>query len=133
VSSSGSGDAHDEDDVDVVVLAGYMKKLGPETLVRFRGRGLRRRGVGRCLIAAVIEAARGRFGTLRLRTGNPEAARVYAFSRPAGRQTVPTTWSWRFIQTGKRLREPYAWGTRSGRFRTGRVRTDDAPCARSFR
>ena len=25
------------------------------------------------------------------------------------------------------------WGTRSGRFRTGRVRTDDAPCARSFR
>jgi len=29
------------------------------------------------LIAAVIEAARGRFGELRLRTGNPEAARVY--------------------------------------------------------
>ena len=37
----------------------------------------RRRGVGRRLIAAVIEAARGRFGALRLRTGNPEAARVY--------------------------------------------------------
>ena len=37
----------------------------------------RRRGVGRGLIAAVIEAARGRFGELRLRTGNPEAARVY--------------------------------------------------------
>lgn len=37
----------------------------------------RRRGVGRQLVAAVIEAARGRFGTLRLRTGNPEAARVY--------------------------------------------------------
>ncbi|RPH53847.1 MAG: GNAT family N-acetyltransferase [Acidobacteria bacterium] len=37
----------------------------------------RRRGVGRALIAAVIEAARGRFGELRLRTGNPEAARVY--------------------------------------------------------
>ena len=30
-------------------------------------------------------------------------------------------------------RERYALGTRSGRFRTGRVRTDDAPCARSFR
>src|SRR5678815_2675733 len=29
-----------EDEVDVVVLAGYMKKLGPETLVRFRGRVL---------------------------------------------------------------------------------------------
>lgn len=37
----------------------------------------RRRGVGRRLIAAVIEAARGRFTALRLRTGNPEAARVY--------------------------------------------------------
>jgi phosphoribosylglycinamide formyltransferase-1 len=37
----------------------------------------RRRGVGRALIAAVIEAARGRFGELRLRTGNAEAARLY--------------------------------------------------------
>jgi GNAT superfamily N-acetyltransferase len=47
----------------------------------------RRRGVGRRLILAVIEAARGRFGTLRLRTGNPEAARVYEALgfRPSGR------------------------------------------------
>ena len=47
----------------------------------------RRRGVGRGLIAAVIEAARGRFGELRLRTGNPEAARVYEAIgfQPSGR------------------------------------------------
>ena len=47
----------------------------------------RRRGVGRRLTAAVIEAARGRFGALRLRTGNPEAARVYEAIgfRPSGR------------------------------------------------
>ena len=39
------------------------------------------------MIAAVIEAARGRFGALRLRTGNPEAARVYEAIgfRPSGR------------------------------------------------
>ena len=39
------------------------------------------------LIAAVIEAARGRFGELRLRTGNPEAARVYEAIgfQPSGR------------------------------------------------
>jgi hypothetical protein len=39
------------------------------------------------LIAAVIEAARGRFGRLRLSTGNPEAARVYEAIgfRPSGR------------------------------------------------
>jgi GNAT superfamily N-acetyltransferase len=47
----------------------------------------RRRGVGRRLIAAVIEAARGRFSALRLRTGNPEAARVYEAIgfQPSGR------------------------------------------------
>ena len=47
----------------------------------------RRRGLGRRLIAAVIEAARGRFGKLRLRTANPEAARVYEAIgfRPSGR------------------------------------------------
>jgi GNAT superfamily N-acetyltransferase len=38
----------------------------------FRGRG-----VGRALVTAVIEAARGRFDSLRLRTGNPVAARLY--------------------------------------------------------
>jgi GNAT superfamily N-acetyltransferase len=37
----------------------------------------RRLGVGRYLVAAVIEAARGRFDTLRLRTANPAAARLY--------------------------------------------------------
>ena len=47
----------------------------------------RRRGVGRRLIEEVIEAARGPFGALRLRTGNPEAARVYEAIgfRPSGR------------------------------------------------
>jgi GNAT superfamily N-acetyltransferase len=38
----------------------------------FRGRG-----VGGCLVTAVIEAARGRFDSLRLRTANPVAARLY--------------------------------------------------------
>lgn len=37
----------------------------------------RRRGVGRRLIAEVVAAARGPFDTLRLRTQNPEAARLY--------------------------------------------------------
>jgi GNAT superfamily N-acetyltransferase len=47
----------------------------------------RRRGVGRGLTAAVIEAARGRFGQLRLRTANPEAARLYEAIgfQPSGR------------------------------------------------
>jgi len=46
----------------------------------------RRRGVGGRLIAEVIAAARGRFVALRLRTGNPEAARVYEAIgfRPSG-------------------------------------------------
>ena len=38
----------------------------------------RRLGVGRQLVAAVIEAARGRFDSLRLRTENPAAAEFYA-------------------------------------------------------
>ena len=52
----------------------------------------RRRGVGRRLIAEVIEAARGPFGALRLRTANPEAARVYEAIgfRPSG-QTADCT------------------------------------------
>jgi GNAT superfamily N-acetyltransferase len=37
----------------------------------------RRRGVGGRLVASVIEAARGRFDHLRLRTHNPEAAALY--------------------------------------------------------
>jgi ribosomal protein S18 acetylase RimI-like enzyme len=37
----------------------------------------RRLGVGRLLVEAVLEAARGRFGLLRLRTTNPAAARLY--------------------------------------------------------
>jgi len=37
----------------------------------------RRSGVGRRLVAGIIEAARGRFDRLRLRTMNPEAARLY--------------------------------------------------------
>jgi GNAT superfamily N-acetyltransferase len=37
----------------------------------------RRLGIGRHLTAAVVEAARGRFDILRLRTQNPEAARLY--------------------------------------------------------
>ncbi len=37
----------------------------------------RRQGVGRALVGAVIEAARGRFDRLRLRTRTAEAARFY--------------------------------------------------------
>ena len=37
----------------------------------------RRLGVGRRLVEAVVAAARDGFATLRLRTGNPEAARLY--------------------------------------------------------
>jgi len=37
----------------------------------------RRLGVGRDLVAEVIEAARGRFDSLHLRTGNPAAAQLY--------------------------------------------------------
>ena len=47
----------------------------------------RRLGVGEQLVARVIDAARGRFGRLRLSTQNPAAARLYermGFSRSAG-------------------------------------------------
>ena len=37
----------------------------------------RRLGVGRQLVAAVLDAARGRFRCVRLRTTNPAAARLY--------------------------------------------------------
>jgi GNAT superfamily N-acetyltransferase len=37
----------------------------------------RRSGVGRDLVTAVVQAARGRFARLRLRTSNPDAARLY--------------------------------------------------------
>ena len=37
----------------------------------------RRLGVARALMAEVVAAARGRFGTLRLSTSNPAAARLY--------------------------------------------------------
>lgn len=37
----------------------------------------RRHGIGRRLVAEVIAAARGSFDRLRLRTTNPEAARLY--------------------------------------------------------
>jgi GNAT superfamily N-acetyltransferase len=37
----------------------------------------RRLGVARALMAEIIAAARGRFGTLRLSTTNPAAARLY--------------------------------------------------------
>ena len=37
----------------------------------------RGRGIGGALVRAVLEAARGRFQTLRLSTGNPAAARLY--------------------------------------------------------
>ena len=37
----------------------------------------RRLGVGRALVAAIVAAAGGRFDTLRLRTSNPAAARLY--------------------------------------------------------
>jgi ribosomal protein S18 acetylase RimI-like enzyme len=40
-------------------------------------RSFRRRGVGRRLVTEVVEAARGRFDSLHLRTANPEAARLY--------------------------------------------------------
>ena len=46
----------------------------------------RRRGVGRGLVMEVIAAARGRFDSLRLRTANPTAARLYETIgfRPSG-------------------------------------------------
>jgi phosphoribosylglycinamide formyltransferase-1 len=64
----------------------------------------RRRGVGRRLIAAVIEAARGRFGALRLRTGNPEAARVYEAIgfQPSGRAADCT----HIMELGSAPRDP---------------------------
>jgi GNAT superfamily N-acetyltransferase len=37
----------------------------------------RRLGIGRRLVEAVLEAAQGRFASLRLRTGSPEAAAFY--------------------------------------------------------
>ena len=37
----------------------------------------RRRGIGARMTGEIIAAARGRFETLRLRTSNPEAARLY--------------------------------------------------------
>jgi GNAT superfamily N-acetyltransferase len=37
----------------------------------------RRRGIGEHLVMTIIDAARGRFSTLRLRTSNPDAARLY--------------------------------------------------------
>jgi GNAT superfamily N-acetyltransferase len=37
----------------------------------------RRRGIGRRLVMAIIDAAEGMFGCLRLRTENPEAAQFY--------------------------------------------------------
>jgi GNAT superfamily N-acetyltransferase len=37
----------------------------------------RRHGVGQDLVTAVVQAARGRFDRLRLRTRNPEAGRLY--------------------------------------------------------
>jgi GNAT superfamily N-acetyltransferase len=47
----------------------------------------RRTGVGRLLVTRVMEAARGRFDTLRLSTQNPAAAQLYerlGFDRRAG-------------------------------------------------
>ena len=40
-------------------------------------RSHRRLGIGRQLLEAVLDAARGRFDRLHLRTGNPAAARLY--------------------------------------------------------
>jgi GNAT superfamily N-acetyltransferase len=40
-------------------------------------RSARRLGVGRCLVGAVTDAAKVRFRTLRVRTKNPAAARLY--------------------------------------------------------
>ncbi len=37
----------------------------------------RHRGIGERLVTAIVTAARGRFARLRLRTQNPEAARLY--------------------------------------------------------
>ena len=37
----------------------------------------RHRGIGQQLVTAIVQAARGRFQRLRLRTQNPEAARLY--------------------------------------------------------
>lgn len=37
----------------------------------------RRQGIGGRLVEAIVDAARGRFDRLRLRTTNPEAARLY--------------------------------------------------------
>lgn len=47
----------------------------------------RRLGVGGRLVGRVVDAARGRFGRLRLSTQNPEAAKLYermGFARSAG-------------------------------------------------
>ena len=106
----------------------------------------RRRGVGRRLIAAVIEAARGRFGELRLRTGNPEAARLYEAIgfQPSGRAADCThIMELGLIQSAAchgRAGADDCWDLAgalrvgaSGSFRTGRVRVDEVPCARSFR
>jgi ribosomal protein S18 acetylase RimI-like enzyme len=41
------------------------------------GRAARRLGVGGALMREVIQAARGAFDVLRLRTGNPAAAALY--------------------------------------------------------
>jgi GNAT superfamily N-acetyltransferase len=46
----------------------------------------RRRGIAERLVTTIVEAARGRFSTLRLHTSNPDAARLYerlGFSRRA--------------------------------------------------
>ena len=40
-------------------------------------RAHRHRGIGQQLVTAIVQAARGRFQRLRLRTQNPEAARLY--------------------------------------------------------
>ena len=37
----------------------------------------RRLGIGQALVEAIVDAARGRFARLHLRTANPEAARLY--------------------------------------------------------
>ena len=38
----------------------------------------RRRGIAERLVTTIVDAARGRFSTLRLHTSNPDAARLYA-------------------------------------------------------
>jgi GNAT superfamily N-acetyltransferase len=50
---------------------------------------LRRRGVGRQLLRAVVAAARGRFGLLRLRTDSEPAARFYEALGFRARDDVP--------------------------------------------